>query len=376
MNHSKFGLQKDQDTMDEADPSHYDGRTPNGLNYFRMPIFDHFAGQPYHRWKICQDWDIQRLRDELNSHVLRSDVCVHPDMPERSRLEIVRVLLRLDDDVFCYLQRFELMVYAPTLEVAKQKAEELSAKYRKNEPPRQEPPRFFLLKADLEGIQAYPVKITRPCVMNDADLKLHYGEDGFEFEQNLTAAIAAHSGGTTILRGQPGVGKTSFIRHLIAKLCRTHRFYYLPANAEQFLTAPNMMGFWLGENREWPDAKKIVILEDAEALLMQRAGDNREKVSVLLNVSDGLLGDFLQVHLIATINCEITKLDPAITRPGRLLAYREFARLSREQAQRIATAKGITLLPEQPDFSLAEIYRKTEAGCVAKEPSRQVGFSV
>ena len=362
--------------LKEVDHSYYDGSTPGGLNYFRMPVFDHFAGQPYHRWKIVQQWDMRRLRDDLCDQVLRSDTCVYPHRPENSRQVIVRVLLRLADDTFCYVQDDELMVYAPTLEAAKQKAEQLSKQYGKIKLPPEESPLFFLIKAGPDGINACPVKITRPFVMTDDDLKLHYGPEGFEFEQNLTAAIAAHSGGTTILRGMPGTGKTCFVRHLIAKLCKTHRFYYLPTNAERFLTSPEMMDFWVGESRGWPDAKKVVILEDAEALLMQRAGDNRERVSVLLNVSDGLLGDFLQVHLIVTVNCEIAKLDPAVTRPGRLLACREFQRLSREQAQRIATAKKITLPPEQSDFSLAEIYRKTEAGRVAKEPSRQVGFAV
>jgi len=377
MNHSRFSLRKEPDAMiKEADSSHYDGVTPGGLNYFRMPIFDHFAGRPYHRRTVYRLWDVRRLRDDFADRVLRSDIGVYPHQPEKDREHIVRLLLKLKDDVFCYVQGDELLVYAPTPEETQQTAEELSKKYGKSKPTRQEPPSFFLLKVCRGEIHAYPVKITRSHVMTDDDLALHYGPDGFEFEQNLTAAIAAHSSGTTILRGMPGTGKTSFIRHLIAKLSRTHRFYYLPTNAEKFLTSPDVMDFWAGENRSWPDAKKVVILEDAEELLMQRAGDNREKVAVLLNVADGLLGDFLQVHLIATVNCEISKLDPAITRPGRLLAVREFKRLSREQAKRIADAKGIAL-PEQPDFSLAEIYQKLVAGSNAeKEPSRQVGFAV
>jgi hypothetical protein len=99
-----------------------------------------------------------------------------------------------------------------------------------------------------------------------------------------------------------------------------------------------------------------VVLEDAEDLLVQRGADNRDKVSSLLNISDGLLGEFLQMHLLRTVNCAIEKLDPAIVRPGRLHACREVKRLSRDQAQSLAAAKGLKL-PEQGDYSLAEIYR-------------------
>src|SRR5437899_3063033 len=44
-----------------------------------------------------------------------------------------------------------------------------------------------------------------------------------------------------------------------------------------------------------------------------------------------------------------------LLRPGRLLGTCELCRLSRAQALRLAHTKGLTL-PEEPDFSLAEIY--------------------
>ena len=127
------------------------------------------------------------------------------------------------------------------------------------------------------------------------------------------------------------------------------------------------------QRRLEPEAKKVVILEDAEDLLMQRGADNRQKVANLLNVSDGLLAEFLQTHLICTVNCPIEKLDPAIVRPGRLLACREFMRLSRQQAQELARAKGLRL-PEQADYSLAEIYRRPVIGD-SPATQKSLGFS-
>jgi hypothetical protein len=62
-------------------------------------------------------------------------------------------------------------------------------------------------------------------------------------------------------------------------------------------------------------------LEDAESLVEDRNGGNRSRLEDSFNVSDGLMSEFLQVQVIATINCPMQKLDPTITRPGRLLAW-------------------------------------------------------
>jgi len=72
-------------------------------------------------------------------------------------------------------------------------------------------------------------------------------------------------------------------------------------------------------------------------------------------------------------NSPVRQLDPALLRPGRLMGTREFRRLTRPEAQRLAEAKGLSL-PDQNDFSLAELY----CGAVASPMSnsdRHVGFA-
>jgi hypothetical protein len=73
-------------------------------------------------------------------------------------------------------------------------------------------------------------------------------------------------------------------------------------------------------------------------------------------------------------NVPMASLDPAMTRPGRLMGAREFPRLSRASALRLAEAKGIHLVPEQADYSLAEIYGR--APLAAKlQKARRLGFA-
>lgn len=54
------------------------------------------------------------------------------------------------------------------------------------------------------------------------------------------------------------------------------------------------------------------------------------------------------------MNCEFGKMDPAILRPGRLLALREFKPLPRGQADRLAKDLGKTLPPKQ-EYTLEEV---------------------
>ncbi len=298
--------------------------------------------------------------EDLKDRLLRSDAYLTADLKDAESQGMRRLLFRIEKDVFCLVDTDGLTVFAPTPEAAARAAKQLNETYAKGlEDPA---PQFHILSIS-GGIAARRVKLSTRTAYDEAEICLNYGADATAFEGRLVSSLQAQSGGASIFRGEPGTGKTSFIRHLIAKLHRSHRFYYLPLSAYRYLASPDMVAFWIRESELAPEAKRVVVLEDAEDLLMQRGPDNAAKVSSLLNVADGLLGEFLQMHLICTVNCAIDRLDPAITRPGRLLAYREFRRLKREEAERLANAKRISL-PEQTDYSLAEIYRNPVIGQV------------
>ena len=122
----------------------------------------------------------------------------------------------------------------------------------------------------------------------------------------------------------------------------------------------------------YADRKLVVILEDADDALMTRETDNRDKVSAILNLSDGMLSDFLRLHVICTINCTAAEIDQALLRPGRLVSHRVFRRLDIAQASRLASALGKTLLPAS-DYSLAEVFAEDESESISRP---QIGFSV
>ncbi|NBT49738.1 MAG: hypothetical protein EBT07_18375 [Actinobacteria bacterium] len=93
--------------------------------------------------------------------------------------------------------------------------------------------------------------------------------------------------------------------------------------------------------------------------------------AVGLNATDGLMGDFLRVHLVATVNCKLTALDAACRRPGRMLWMREFGRMERERAEMVADRHGLELRGDQRDYSLAEIFH----GASKASAEAKVGFA-
>jgi ATP-dependent 26S proteasome regulatory subunit len=115
----------------------------------------------------------------------------------------------------------------------------------------------------------------------------------------------------------------------------------------------------------------VCVLEDADGALMTRDLDNRREVGAILNITDGLLADFLKLQVICSINCSSTEIDPALIRPGRLSTHLLFERMPGWRAQRIAGDLGREL-PFQNDYSLAEVFN-TPATVLLNKP--RIGFA-
>ena len=209
---------------------------------------------------------------------------------------------------------------------------------------------------------------------------LHYG-DGFEqFHQDLMNRIDTQTKGLVLLHGDPGTGKTQYIRVLLKELASMNKsVLYAPPSLSASLTEPEMIEFisdWVIESEK----DCILLIEDAEPLLEARNGfDGRTTgISNLLNMTDGLLNDILGLMVIATFNTELAKIDPALLRPQRLLARKMFKKMPRERAERLAE----TLEAQLPDIkypaSLAEFYASKHNHNVLihdlEEDRKQIGF--
>ena len=107
----------------------------------------------------------------------------------------------------------------------------------------------------------------------------------------------------------------------------------------------------------------ILIVEDAENIVRDRKQGRsfpNQAVANLLNISDGLLGDAIHQQIICTFNYDVTGIDQALLRDGRLVAEHKFDKLSAEKARRLCMELAIPGNGEDihEPISLAEIYAR------------------
>src|ERR1044071_8005289 len=176
-----------------GDHSFWETFVPHDINYFCLPVYDHFHGRQYHEQSVYEELDLKRMQEDLASELMRSEGYTKSNHKAKRRERIRRLLFRLAEDVFCCAEESELTLFAPTLKEALEHAERLSSKYGKEKPAEQ--PGFYLLKVRSGNIHAECIKITRPVAMGADDLGLHYGPDMVEFEQSLIASLQDQTGG-------------------------------------------------------------------------------------------------------------------------------------------------------------------------------------
>jgi SpoVK/Ycf46/Vps4 family AAA+-type ATPase len=191
---------------------------------------------------------------------------------------------------------------------------------------------FHLITTGRE-ISTEMVSLGAETILEDESFLLHYGNESRQWHQDFTDTICASNHGLSIFEGTPGTGKTSYLRHLMGVLKKSHRFYFIPPATMGVLSTPEFIGFWANQRRRHADRKFVVILEDSDAALMTRGVENREQVSAILNLSDGMLADFLRLHVICTINCRAADIDQALLRPGRQTRLRASLPPCREPRQ-------------------------------------------
>jgi len=167
---------------------------------------------------------------------------------------------------------------------------------------------------------------------------LYYGEDFNNFNQSLIERLDKEKKGVVLFHGEPGTGKTHYIRYLLRELTKIDkRVIYIPPSMVEVMTDPAMMSF-LTSNILDEARDTIMLIEDAEPLLESRdTGSIRTTgISNLLNSTDGILNDILGLVIIATFNTELSKIDTALLRPGRLMARKEFGKLDYTRCLEIA----------------------------------------
>ncbi len=220
---------------------------------------------------------------------------------------------------------------------------------------RKEPLEINLIVNGGNGLHLKEMEIKRTKL----DLDLFYEDDFKEVDEVIRQRLSKKKDkGIVLLHGLPGTGKTTYLRYLLGKLKK--RVLFLSPSVAGDLMSPHFINLLINN----PDT--VLIIEDAENIIMDRRTTNNSAVSNLLNISDGLLADFLNVQVICTFNSPLTMVDSALLRKGRLIAKYEFGKLSVKKAQALSYHLGHTHLIKQP-MTVAEIANQHEMDFEVKQ---------
>lgn len=197
---------------------------------------------------------------------------------------------------------------------------------------------------------------------NSADLHLHYGEAFPLFHSTLIDKMRTTNRGIALFYGEPGSGKTFYIRRLTSDLCQMGKTVVLVPRAivEKIQSDPSFTEFMISQFHDGLGADKgaVLLVEDAESILQSRENnqDSAACVSTLLNMTDGILNDMFNIQVIATFNMAIEKIDAAVLRPGRMIARRQFGRLSIDDGRRLAVHLKLDPAIITSEMLISEIY--------------------
>lgn len=222
--------------------------------------------------------------------------------------------------------------------------------------PRRQPLEINLITRSRNGLQLKGMEIKRTKL----DVDLYYENDFKEVDALIRKRLNQQDDkGIVLLHGLPGTGKTTYLRHLIGKIKK--RILFLSPGAAANIMDPEFVDLLI----ENPNC--VLIIEDAENIIMDRKISNNASVSNLLNISDGLLADFLNVQIICTFNNSLTLVDSALLRKGRLIAKYEFGKLGINKSQRLSNHFGLSTTINEP-MTIAEIANQHEK----KQPEERV----
>lgn len=210
--------------------------------------------------------------------------------------------------------------------------------------------------------QAYITKnIDVPSL--DASLLNNYPKATKQKLEKLATPIVPTNGKILLLHGLPGTGKTYIIRYL-SNFWKNNCIFHYISDPENFFGNVNYLMKVIDTNYDDIENSNnskitynVLILEDAGSYIeLNENGVQENSLTKLLNLTDGLLGQGLNLLMIISTNKEYNKLNPAIYRAGRCIDNIEFVEFSAQEANKWFESHDRSDLTTKTPMLLADMY--------------------
>jgi len=323
-------------------------------------IFEHYylEGKAFYldRFKMIpcvsfiDDIDVTKAFEYINTNYKDSVVDIYQSCyynSEKGRQEFSKTYFVLSNKIVIELSgSYARMLFPATQYGFVDKVVQVFSEYKVQQ--KQEDFEINIITLGSSGLELKRLDI-KPTQLN---IDLYYNDDFKEVNETIKNRLNQQNDkGIVLLHGLPGTGKTTYLRHLIGELKK--KVLFVSPSVAGNLMNPEFIDLLIDN----PNA--VVIIEDAENIMMDRKYNSDSSVSNLLNLSDGLLSDCLSVQIICTFNSSLNLIDSALMRKGRLIAKYEFGKLSVEKAQKLSDHLGFTSFIGQP-MTLAEVANQND----------------
>lgn len=202
---------------------------------------------------------------------------------------------------------------------------------------------------------------------NNLQINLNYGEAFMPVHNKILSTLnTKNSKGLVLLHGFPGTGKTHYLKYLASKI-KNKKVLFVPPFLADFITSPDMTQFLID------NSNSILFIEDAERVISDRTTTGSAGVSNILNITDGILSDILNIQVVATFNMDKANIDKALLRKGRLIAEHKFEELSVEESNNLIKHLKFDFETKVP-MTLTDIYNIGEVEYKSETKTKKIGF--